>query len=63
MNNCTDNNRLSSTMDLAFEAVCKVGLEADKKSFQCNVGKTTNNRPFSGPPKISKKRINNLHVE
>ena len=34
-------NCLSFTMDLAFEAVCKVGIEADKKSFgyQCNVGK------------------------
>ena len=48
-------------MDLAFEAVCKVGIEADKKSFgyQCNVGKPQTIGPFQGHQKI-KKRINNL---
>ena len=56
INICTDNNRLSFAMDLAFEAVCKVGIEADKKSFgyQCNVGKPQTIGPFQGHQKNKK---------
>ena len=45
-------------MDLAFEAVCKVGIEADKKSFgyQCNaVGKPQTIGPFQGHQKNKKR--------
>ena len=57
INICTDNNRLSFAMDLAFEAVCKVGIEADKKSFgyQCNVGKPQTIGPFQGHQKNEKR--------